>query len=162
MSGKTIVHHLESWPIVVSNIYGEEHSEETLRDAYASWTEFMVRGPHVLILDMTQGTAGATAAQRARVAAWIEENDALLRGRRQLAHILIFDSAVMRGIVTAVFWLRPPANPHYAARNIDEAVDIAIKCLRQHGVEVSAAKVDAARRAGSGRHQTLREKAAGG
>ena len=149
MAAKTIVHHLESWPIVVSNISGKEHTEDTLRDAYAAWTEFMHRGPHVLILDMTEGNAGSTAAQRARVADWIEANEGLLRAGRQLAHVLIFDSAMVRGIVTAVFWLRPPANPHFTARSIDEAVDIAVARLKAEGIAVTDAQAAAARRAGS-------------
>jgi hypothetical protein len=146
---QTIVHHLECWPIVVSNIYGKEHSEATLNAAYDAWTSFMHRGPHVLILDMTEGTAGATAAQRARVATWMEQNDALLRSGRQLAHVLIVDSAIMRGIVTAVFWLRPPANPHYAASTIDAAVNYAVHVLEERGVSVGAERVAAARLAGS-------------
>lgn len=149
MTAKTIVHQLENWPIVVSTIYGKEHSEETLRDAYAAWTSFMLRGPHVLILDMTQGTAGATAAQRARVAEWLRENDALLRSKRQLAHALVFDSPVMRGIVTAVFWLRPPANPHYAAKNLEEAVERALTCLQAEGIAIAPEKVRAARQTGA-------------
>jgi hypothetical protein len=151
MSAQTIVHHLECWPIVVSNIYGKEHSDATLNAAYQAWTSFMHRGPHVLLMDMTEGTAGATAAQRARVATWLEQNDALLRSGRQLAHVLIFDSAVMRGIVTAVFWLRPPANPHFAAATIDAAVDYALDVLEEHGIPISPERIAAARRAGSRR-----------
>jgi hypothetical protein len=146
MLEKTIVHHVDSWPIVVSTIHGKEHTEATLDQAYAAWTGFMHKGPHVLILDMTDGTAGASAAQRARVAAWIERNETLLRARKQLAHVLVFDSAIMRGIVTAVFWLRPPANPHYTAQNLDHAVDIAVEVLRQAGITVAAERVAAARR----------------
>lgn len=145
----TIVHHPECWPIVVSNVFGKEHSEATLSAAYAAWTSYMHRGPHVLILDMTEGTAGATAAQRARVASWLEKNDVLLRAGRQLAHVLVFDSAVVRGIVTAMFWLRPPANPHYAASSMNDAVDHAVEVLTQHKIAISPECIDAARRAGS-------------
>jgi hypothetical protein len=154
MSAKTIVHHLETWPIVVSNIYGKVHSEETLREAYDAWTDFMIRGKHVLILDMTQGNAGATAAQRARVAEWIQQNVALLQARRQLAHVLVFDSAIVRGIVTAVFWLRPPANPHFAAATMNQAVDYAVASLKEAGVAIAPQQIAAARRLGSEKHGT--------
>jgi hypothetical protein len=147
MLAKTIVHHIDGWPIVVSKIYGDKHTDQTLDEAYAAWTEFMHRGPHVLILDMTEGTAGATAAQRAKVATWLEANDELLRSKRQLAHILVFNSAIVRGIVTAVFWLRPPANPHFAAANLDDAVNIAIARLRAERIPVSAESIGYARRA---------------
>lgn len=159
MSAKTIVHHLETWPIVVSTIYGKVHSEETLQEAYDAWTDFMIRGPHVLILDMTQGTAGATAAQRARVAEWLHTNKALLQARRQLAHVLVFDSAIMRGIVTAVFWLHPPANPHFAAANMNKAVDYAVASLQEAGVAIAPQHIAAARRLGAEKHGTASTRA---
>jgi hypothetical protein len=157
---KTIVTRVDTWPIVVSAIYGKEHSEPMLREAYALWTDLMLRGQHVLIMDMTMGTAGATAAQRARVAAWIEANDALLRAKRQLAHIFVLDSAIMRGVITAVEWLRPPVNPHHTARNVDEAVDQAVMALREEGVPISPALIAEARKAGARRDDTLRSQSA--
>jgi hypothetical protein len=149
MAQRTIEHHLSCWPIVVSNIYGQEHSEQDLREAYAAWTSFMHRGPHVLIMDMTAGTAGATAAQRAKVAEWIEANEALLRSQKQLAHIMVVNSAVVRGIITAVFWLRPPANPHHVVASVDEAVDRAASVLQQAGITVPADRIARARLLGS-------------
>lgn len=149
MAARTIEHHLDSWPVVVSNIYGQEHTEQALKDAYASWTSFMHRGPHVLIMDMTAGTAGATAAQRAKVAEWIEANDELLRSKKQLAHIMVVNSAVVRGVITAVFWLRPPANPHHVVSNLDEAVDRAVSVLSQAGIDVAPDRVARARTLGS-------------
>lgn len=147
MSTNSIVHYVDSWPIVVSKIHGKDHSEQALRSAYATWTGLMQRGQHVLILDMTEGNAGSTAAQRARVAEWIAENESLLR-TRQLANVLVFDSVVVRGIVTAVFWLRPPVNAHFAARNLDEAVDYALARLKEAGVGISPERVALARSAG--------------
>lgn len=141
----TILHRSDTWPIVVSTIFGKEHSEQDLSDAYAQWTAFMHRGPHVLIMDMTRGTAGATAAQRARVAAWIEENEPLFKAGKQIAHVMVIDSAVIRGIVTAVFWLRPPANPHYTARTLNEAVEIAVRCLQQANIRVNSELIAQAR-----------------
>jgi len=148
MSRDTIIHYLDGWPLVVSRIFGKDHTDKALDEAYSTWTGFMRRGPHVLILDMRDGNAGSTAAQRAKVAEWIEKNEALLRAKRQIAHVLVFDNAIMRGIVTAVFWLRPPANPHYTAKNLDEAVDCAVARLREEGISVSAAQIAAAKNAG--------------
>ena len=136
MQPRTILHRSDTWPIVVSAIFGEDHTEQALNEAYAQWTSFLRRGPHVLITDMTRGTAGATAAQRARVAQWINENQALLK-ERQLAHIMVMDSPIIRGVVTAVAWLRPSASPQHATASLHEAVDRAVACLSQAGVSVS-------------------------
>lgn len=149
MAARTIEHHLDSWPIVVSNIYGQQHSEQALKEAYAGWTSFMHKGPHVLIMDMTAGTAGATAAQRAKVAEWLEENDELLRTKKQLAHIMVVNSAVVRGVITAVFWLRPPANPHHVVSSLDEAVDRAVDILQQASVAITPDRIARARTLGA-------------
>lgn len=145
MQSPTILHRTDSWPIAVSAIFGKEHSEQALHDAYAQWSAFLRRGPHVLIMDMTRGTAGATAAQRARVATWISQNQALLK-ERQLAHVMVMDSPIIRGIVTAVSWLRPSASPQYATATLEEAVERAAACLAQAGIQVSAEQLARARR----------------
>lgn len=144
----TIVHHTDHWPIVISQHYGTEHSETTLQEAFDAWVAFMNRGLHVLILDLTHGNAGATAAQRRRMAAWIAQNERLLKSR-QLAHVLVVNSAVVRGIITAVSWIRPPANPQHTAKNMNEAVDLAVLRLREAGIEVDPQVVRAARGMGS-------------
>src|SRR5687768_10069029 len=102
MAAKTVVHHVESWPVVICKVRGNEHSAEMFDQVFHEWTAFMLRGQHVLIADMLEGTMGHTAANRAQIADWVKANDALLRKRKQLAHILVFDSAILRGIVTAV------------------------------------------------------------
>jgi len=149
MAERTIEHQLQCWPIVISTIYGQDHSEQALKDAYDAWTSFMHRGPHVLIIDMTAGNAGATAAQRAKVAEWLEANDSLLKAKKQLAHIMVVNSAVVRGIITAVFWVRPPVNPHHVVSTLDEAVDLAGATLKQAGVLVPPERIDQARRLGA-------------
>lgn len=147
MATTNIVHSLETWPLVVTKIFGTHHDELAMRDAFATWTQCMQRGPHVLIADMTEGNMGHTAAGRARIAEWIKANDALLRGQRQLAHVLVFDSALVRGVVTAVTWLRPPANPQRTARNMDEGLEIAQVYLKAAGISVTPTLVATARRA---------------
>jgi hypothetical protein len=150
----TIVHHTDHWPIVISQHYGTEHSETTLQEAHDAWVAFMNRGQHVLILDLTQGNAGATAAQRRRMATWLAQNEALLKSGRQLAHVLVVNSAVVRGIITAVSWIRPPANPEYTAKDLNDAVDLAVRCLSEAGIDVDPQVVRAARHAGS-QHRRL-------
>lgn len=136
MANKTIVSHSHAWPIAISTIYGTHHSDEMLAEAYAEWSAFMVRGPHVLVVDMTRGNAGATPKQRASMADWVKRNEGDLRARKQLAHVLVVNSAVVRGIITAVAWLKPPANPQYVTASMQDAIDYAMSTLRGAGVEV--------------------------
>ncbi len=148
MQTSSIINRTEGWPLVVANIHGSAHSERALDEAYASWIKLMNRGRHVLILDITQGNIASTAKDRARAADWVTKNEALMKSR-QLANVLVATSTVVRGLVTAVFWIKQPAIPTFVVSNIDEAVDRAVACLGAAGVAVSADAIAAARRAGS-------------
>ncbi|HEX6239325.1 MAG TPA: hypothetical protein VFZ61_00470, partial [Polyangiales bacterium] len=52
------------------------------------------------------------------------------------AHVMVMDSPIIRGIVTAVAWLRPSASPQYATATLAEAVERAVACLAQRGIRV--------------------------
>lgn len=145
-AGKTVVHYADSWPIVICKIRGSDHSPQMFQETFKEWTAFMQRGRHVLIADMLEGSMGHTAANRAQIAEWVKANDALLRERKQLAHILVFDSAIMRGVVMAVTWLRPPANPQRTAPNMRDALEIALSYLHEASIPIAPTALAVARR----------------
>jgi hypothetical protein len=53
-----------------------------------------------------RGATNASARQRKRQARWIRDNVEVLE-RDVSAAVIVTDSAIMRGIVTAIFWIRP-------------------------------------------------------
>jgi len=161
MRTTTIINRTESWPIVVANIYGSSHSEQALDEAYTSWLKLMNRGRHVLILDITRGNIASTAKDRARAADWVTKHEVQMKSR-QLANVLVATSAVERGLITAVFWIKPPAIPTHIVSSIDEAVDRAVLCLHSAGVPVSDEAIAIARQAGSQANPSANAAAGGG
>jgi len=66
---------------------------------------FAIPGRKVCVIDLTQARPG-TALQRQQQAAWISKHEAAL-ARGFAAAAIVTDSAIIRGTVTAVFWIRP-------------------------------------------------------
>jgi hypothetical protein len=149
MTSETIVNHSGAWPIVVVTIHGTVHSDDVLNAAMTEWIDYMARGPHVLIIDLTQGNAGTTAAQRAliarRVGGWMKGGNFTSSLRNQLAMILVFDNAIVRGIITAVHWLLPLPSQYVTATNMDQAMEIAVAELAKAGISLTPSRVAEAR-----------------
>jgi hypothetical protein len=64
-----------------------------------------IPGQRVCVFDLTRAQPG-TARQRQLQAAWIGKNETVL-AREFAAAALVTDSAIIRGAVTAIFWVRP-------------------------------------------------------
>ncbi|HKP58100.1 MAG TPA: STAS/SEC14 domain-containing protein [Polyangiales bacterium] len=62
-------------------------------------------GRKAAVIDLSQAAAG-TATQRQIQAAWIGKQEKVL-AREFSAAAIVTDSAIIRGTVTAVFWIRP-------------------------------------------------------
>jgi hypothetical protein len=65
---------------------------------------------HVLIFDMTQ-TGTPNAIQRQMLAAHMKKNRELIR-RSVLALGVVVQSSLVRGVLTAIFWIEAPPVPH--------------------------------------------------
>ena len=62
-----------------------------------------------------------SASQRRFVAAWNVRNEALLRATT-LAYVFVIESMLLRGAVTAIFWIKPPPVPHQTCASLEEAL----------------------------------------
>ena len=78
-----------------------------------------VPGPKVCVIDLTHATT-ATARQRQLQAAWIRKNEAAL-ARDFAAAAIVANNAIVRGTVTAIFWLRPLPFPTHVASTLASA-----------------------------------------
>ncbi len=78
-----------------------------------------VDGPVGTVFDCRPVTA-ATASQRKLFADLQQRLEPVFRGKMLGAAFLI-DSALVRGLLTAIFWLRPPVYRHIVASNEIEA-----------------------------------------
>jgi hypothetical protein len=78
-----------------------------------------VPGRKVGLIDLTDAKPGG-AKQRRMQGDWIRENEELL-AREVIAAVVVTDSAIIRGTVTAVFWIRPLPMPTHVAATLADA-----------------------------------------
>jgi hypothetical protein len=54
------------------------------------------------------------------------------RGGTSLANILILDSPLLRGALTALNWIAQHKIPQYPVANVVEAIEVARRCVEEH------------------------------
>jgi len=106
--GAEIELELEAWPVVRVRPHGQPDDAQMRRflDEYRAM-EAARGGPYVLVLDL-RFCAKISPAQRKMLTDDMAEpgEDAPCR-----AMAMIFDSKILRGILTAIFWVRRPPYP---------------------------------------------------
>ena len=110
----------EFWPVFVNVIRdGYDIMEmETVLDANE---EALRRGrPFATIRDIRGVTQNANALQRKRLAQWQEENKELIRDNC-LGVVSIVESALVRGMIRAVFWVSTPVIREEIVGTVDAA-----------------------------------------
>ena len=80
---------------------------------------FAMPGKKVCVIDLTHAKPGS-ARQRKLQAEWIQKHEGALEEGFAAAAV-VTDSAVIRGTVTAVFWIRPLPIPTHVAATVAAA-----------------------------------------
>lgn len=100
--------------------YIGEYTDAELIDFLTELTSlFALPGKKVCVIDLTHATPGS-ARQRKLQAEWIQKNESAL-AQGFAAAAVVTDSAVIRGTVTAVFWIRPLPIPTHVAATVAAA-----------------------------------------
>jgi hypothetical protein len=76
-----------------------------------------------------------SAQQRRIQSDWNRECDALLRAA-ELELIFVTPSALMRGVITAVFWVAPPPFAYEVCADLSDALNRAFEVCERFGVRV--------------------------
>lgn len=107
------------WPLLIIEASGES-SDEDLDRYIGTLSKVLARcEPHVVIVDATRGQ-NLKGTHRRRVAAWNQQNEVALKKYR-VGLVLVTESSVLRGLITAVYWLFSPPFPYVTANSIEEA-----------------------------------------
>ncbi|HEU4404153.1 MAG TPA: STAS/SEC14 domain-containing protein [Polyangiaceae bacterium] len=106
------------WPLVRITFLGEASDEAFQRylDEYAA---LIKRGLYVTIYD-ARASRNTKAKNRRLQAEWLRKHDAIVR-RNCLGVAFCVSSPLIRGAITAVFWLQPPPMPYFITESIAEA-----------------------------------------
>lgn len=123
------------WPIVVMVLRGALTTEEYEKMLDASEQIHARREAHVGVVDLREMTASANAAQRKLIAARSNAMDRKY-GHVSLGNIMIVNSALMRGALTAVEWLRGRKKKDHWVGSMDEALANARRLLNDHAAQV--------------------------
>lgn len=107
-------------PVVVVTFVGESTDDEF--DGYLSRMSGEIErasGPVATILDGSR--AGATPAkQREKQARWLRQNAGLLR-RKSAGTAFVITSPIIRGVLTAIFWIERPSHEYTIVETLPEA-----------------------------------------
>jgi hypothetical protein len=76
-------------------------------------------GRKACLIDLTRAQAGS-AKQRQMQGQWIKAHESVLE-RDFAAAAIVTDSTIIRGAVTAVFWIRPLPFPSHVAATVENA-----------------------------------------
>jgi hypothetical protein len=109
------------WPIAVVTPEGVATTEE-LSEFFAAYTAMLRarREAYVLIIDLRR-SADMPAAQRKVLTDYMKKQEDVVR-MRCAGTALIFESAVMRAVLTAIFWVKQPPQEVRVFGNVQEAV----------------------------------------
>lgn len=75
--------------------------------------------PNVTILD-ARGAMNTPAIQRRKQAEWLRRHEATLK-QHSLGTAFVIDSALVRGVLTAILWMQPMPAAHIVVATIEEA-----------------------------------------
>jgi hypothetical protein len=119
-------------PLLVLTFHGEVGPHELDRHLEAL-AATLRRGtePCVLVYDAMNATM-PSAAQRKRQAEWIREHTAMLR-QKTIASVFAIGSSLLRGAITAIFWVQPAPTRTHVVSSRAEAIDWARQQLRASG-----------------------------
>ena len=130
----------DDWPIVVIEFPEERvsdaalhamfrHLEELLREAEKAEEKIFT------ITDLTRMHHIAPASQRRYAGEWIQHT-AMLARTASVGGAQVTPSGILRGLVTAVFWVKPPPTPSVSTATREEAIERGIELLLAANVRV--------------------------
>jgi hypothetical protein len=95
------------------------------------------RARTVQLIDLSRAET-LTAAQRRLQASWISRNEDLLRAAA-LGFVFVTESLLLRGVMTAIFWIKPPPVSHQTCASQEEALVWSFALCERGSLRVPAA-----------------------
>lgn len=117
----------------------EEQTDEELRARLADYKARLQESQRkhmrdITIVEFTKSNQYSPQQRRIQ-SEWNGECEALLR-EVELSIIFVTPSLLMRGVITAVFWVAPPPFPYEVCEDVHEALARAISLCEQEGMSI--------------------------
>jgi hypothetical protein len=94
------------------------------------------------LVDCRGMTMAHTAHQRRRIAEWFAEPELERLAPHAIAIVVLFRSAVIRGALTAVNWIKPPPAPVKAFRSVADSAPWVRERLAEESIRVTPSMED--------------------
>lgn len=129
-----------AFPLVVVTFQREAMTDAQIEGFIARLTSILRRRQkHMVILDGLAVESGLDARQRKRFTDFVQDSEMRDLSRFKMADVLLLKSPILRGMLTAVFWLAPPVSPTKPFADIDEALPFIKQRFRDEGIEFTLA-----------------------
>jgi hypothetical protein len=149
------IHRLDFVPLArisgaVADARAEDFLDRDLSDDLATLLREM-QADHALgrrfasIVDLT-GAPPLNAKQRAVVGAWIKETRDLSR-QTSISIAFVAPSTLLRGVLTAIFWVQSFGFPQRVSATLDDAITWSLERIRETGQQVPPGAQEAVLRA---------------
>jgi hypothetical protein len=121
------------WPILIVEFpehrFGDEDNRALLEHLEALMNDAVRTGEKLyFITDLTLMREFAPARQRQYTGQWIKRTTPLAQAS-SVGGAQVTPSAVLRGIITAIFWVQPPPTPAVCVATRSEAMRVGIERL---------------------------------
>jgi hypothetical protein len=133
----------DAWPLVYIRFPSGRLSDHGLETYLTRFNGYLRRdGQFVSISDCRGLGIAPNANLRKRITDWLAEDDQVNLGPKNAGHALLFGNTVIRGALTAVFWIASPPAPIKAFGSITDAAPWVRERLMDAHVDLSPAMED--------------------
>jgi hypothetical protein len=128
---------LTAWPIVITRPRGGVLLDQELTDYLERFRAEIGKrnGRYVSVVDLRESPT-LTPVQRRTISSGMDTDSA--SQRHCVGAALIFESAMMRGLLTAILWLRQPKYELKVFADVETAKIWAVECLKRARLDAQA------------------------
>lgn len=135
MTASSIVTDVRHFPLVLVTLPSKQVGDDDVSRFVNDQRALLARGErHYVVADATKSIA-FSAPHRRRLADWLEESEPLAK-ELSIGMAIVIASPIIRGALTAVFWMKKPPMPTKLCATLDEAIAAAILTLADNGIDV--------------------------
>lgn len=124
------------WPVVRCTPRGDM-TDADYQTLFREFQKLWDKGDKFFVITDTRHSSNASAKQRQLIGDWMKANSASIR-RTSLGSVVIVESAIVRGALTAINWIAQPDLQNDYVKSWEQALELALKALEKAGLLTDA------------------------
>jgi hypothetical protein len=136
MNSKIVVDR-SRFPLVIQTMYGGYGVEDL--DRMLAEYDVLLKGDarYAIVVHFPQ-LPSMNPVHRQRMAAWWVPRKELVR-QKNILSVIVIENTIVRGMLTALYWLVQPPNPQKVAASFAEAVKLCVEALEEEKIPLTSA-----------------------